>query len=136
MIFVSEINTVRCCLVVKESRNLSKIFSKGSKFLHEKKEVFLEKFAAFGKDFRKISTFLDHKTTTDCVVFYYKNHKSDCFAKIKKKDEYKLGKFFNAKTDLMPSSIKWSSEANTSSLEVFRAASVMADGIALNRKMR
>ena len=98
----------------------------------EEKEVFLEKFAAFGKDFRKISTFLDHKTTADCVEFYYKNHKSDCFEKIKKKDDDKMGKFFNAKTDL----IKWTSEANTSSLEVLRVASVTADGIALNRKMR
>lgn len=98
----------------------------------EEKEVFLEKFAAFGKDFQKISTFLDHKTTADCVEFYYKNHKSDCFEKIKKKDDDKVGKFFNAKTEL----IKWNSEANTSSLEVLRAASVTADGIALNRKMR
>lgn len=98
----------------------------------EEKEVFLEKFAAFGKDFRKISTFLDHKTTADCVEFYYKNHKSDCFENIRKKDDDKLGKFFSAKTDL----IKWNSEANTSSLEVLRAASVTADGIALNRKMR
>jgi len=102
----------------------------------EEKEVFLEKFAAFGKDFRKISTFLDHKTTADCVEFYYKNHKSVCFEKIKKKDDDKPGKSFNAKTDLIPSSMKWNSEANTSSLEVLRAASVTADGIALNRKMR
>ncbi|KAI5402018.1 hypothetical protein KIW84_066473 [Lathyrus oleraceus] len=43
----------------------------------EERNIFLKKFAAFGKDFRKIATFLDHKTTADCVEFYYKNHKSD-----------------------------------------------------------
>ncbi|KAE8702580.1 Serine carboxypeptidase-like 27 isoform 1 [Hibiscus syriacus] len=51
----------------------------------EEKEIFMDKLAAFGKDFRKIATFLDHKTTADCVEFYYKNHKSKCFEKTKKK---------------------------------------------------
>jgi hypothetical protein len=45
----------------------------------EEKGLSLEKFAAFGKDFRKIASFLDHKTTADCVEFYYKNRKSECF---------------------------------------------------------
>ncbi|KAI5443804.1 uncharacterized protein LOC127126546 isoform X2 [Lathyrus oleraceus] len=93
----------------------------------EERNIFLKKFAAFGKDFRKIATFLDHKTTADCVEFYYKNHKSDCFEKIKKKDNDKLKKFYKAKTDLMP---------NTSSLDILSAASVMADDIARNRRMR
>nr|QSD99673.1 MYB family transcription factor [Melilotus albus] len=102
----------------------------------EEKEIFLEKFAAFGKDFRKISTFLGHKTTADCVEFYYKNHKSDCFEEIKKKGADKLAKFLKAKTDLMESGIKWNSEANTSNLDILSAVSVMADGHAHNRKMR
>jgi hypothetical protein len=67
----------------------------------EEKELFLKKFAAFGKDFRKIASFLDHKTTADCVEFYYKNHKSECFEKLKRKDVGKLGKSYAAKTNLM-----------------------------------
>ncbi|KAG8645234.1 hypothetical protein MANES_10G044400v8 [Manihot esculenta] len=50
----------------------------------EERGVFIDKLATFGKDFRKIASFLDHKTTADCVEFYYKNHKSDCFEKTKK----------------------------------------------------
>jgi hypothetical protein len=57
----------------------------------------------------------------DCVEFYYKNRKFDCFEKIKKKDN-KLGKFLKAKTDLMVSGIKWNSVANTSSLDILSAA--------------
>ncbi|KAK5833090.1 hypothetical protein PVK06_016902 [Gossypium arboreum] len=45
----------------------------------EEKEIFIDKLAAFGKDFRKIASFLDHKTTADCVEFYYKNLKYECF---------------------------------------------------------
>ncbi|KAJ1393869.1 SANT/Myb domain [Sesbania bispinosa] len=102
----------------------------------EEREIFLEKFAAFGKDFRKIASFLDHKTTADCIEFYYKNHKSDCFEKIKKKDGGKLRKLFTTKTDLMASGKKWKPDMNASSLEILSAASVMAGGITGNRKMR
>ncbi|KAK7315898.1 hypothetical protein VNO77_34480 [Canavalia gladiata] len=102
----------------------------------EEREVFLEKFAAFGKNFRKIASFFDHKTTADCIEFYYKNHKSDCFEKIKKKNGGKLGKLFTAKTDLMASGKKWNCEANVASFEILNAASVMAHGIAGNRRMR
>ncbi len=35
--------------------------------------VFLEKFVAHGKDFRKIAAFLPHKTVHQCVQFYYNN---------------------------------------------------------------
>ncbi|CAI8593951.1 unnamed protein product [Vicia faba] len=98
----------------------------------EERDIFLKKFSAFGKDFRKIATFLDHKTTADCVEFYYKNHKSDCFGKIKKKDDDKLRKFYKAKTNLMPTDLM----PNTSPLDILSAASVMADDIARNRRMR
>ena len=57
----------------------------------------MDKSAMFGKDFRKISSFLDHKTTANCIQFYYKNHKFDSFEKTKKKlDVGKQGKSFNA----------------------------------------
>ncbi|GAB2223534.1 hypothetical protein Droror1_Dr00017675 [Drosera rotundifolia] len=51
----------------------------------EEKEVFIDKLAEFGKYFKKIASFLDHKTTADCVEFYYKNHKSESFERTKKK---------------------------------------------------
>ncbi|XP_028197190.1 nuclear receptor corepressor 1-like [Glycine soja] len=51
----------------------------------EERKIFSEKFEAFGKDFRKIASFLDHKTIADCVEFYYKDHKPNCLEKDKKK---------------------------------------------------
>ncbi|XP_019461170.1 PREDICTED: uncharacterized protein LOC109360607 isoform X2 [Lupinus angustifolius] len=98
-------------------------------------EVFLEKFENYGKDFRKIASFLDHKTTADCVKFYYKNHKSDCFKKIKKRDCGKLGKSFSAKTNLMESDKRWNCKMNAASLDILSAASMMVDSIAGNQKM-
>nr|KJB78953.1 hypothetical protein B456_013G026300 [Gossypium raimondii]KJB78954.1 hypothetical protein B456_013G026300 [Gossypium raimondii] len=92
----------------------------------EEKEIFMDKLAAFGKDFRKIATFLDHKTTADCVEFYYKNHKSECFKKTKKKlDLTKQGKS-SANTYLLTSGKKWSKEFNAASIDVLGSASVIA----------
>lgn len=51
----------------------------------QEKEIFLENFSLFGKDFRKIASFLAHKTVADCVEFYYKNHKSERFQKTDRK---------------------------------------------------
>ena len=93
----------------------------------EEKEIFMDKLAIFGKDFKKIASFLDHKTTADCVEFYYKNHKSDCFEKTKKKPELrKQGKSLSASTYLVTSGKKWNREMNAASLDMLGAASVMA----------
>ncbi|KAF1899466.1 hypothetical protein Lal_00019594 [Lupinus albus] len=102
----------------------------------EETDTFLEKFSNYGKDFRKIATFLDHKTTADCVEFYYKNHKSDCFEKIKKQDGRKVGNSFSANANIMASDRRWNCEVNAASLDILSAASVMADSIASNQKMR
>ncbi|XP_039021552.1 uncharacterized protein LOC120153721 [Hibiscus syriacus] len=92
----------------------------------EEKEIFMDNLAAFGKDFRKIATFLDHKTTADCVEFYYKNHKSKCFEKTKKKlDPSKQGKP-SANTYLLTLGKKWRKEFNAVSIDVLGAASVIA----------
>ncbi|GJQ11147.1 hypothetical protein GpartN1_g2938.t1 [Galdieria partita] len=37
------------------------------------KIIFLKKFLQFGKNFRKIATFLEYKTTEDVVRYYFKN---------------------------------------------------------------
>lgn len=104
----------------------------------EEKEIFMDKLATFGKDFRKISSFLDHKSTADCVEFYYKNHKSDCFEKTKKKSDIsKQGKSISSYTYLVPSGKKWNREMNAASLDILGAASAMAahaDGNARNRQ--
>ncbi|GAV67695.1 Myb_DNA-binding domain-containing protein [Cephalotus follicularis] len=101
------------------------------------KEVFMEKLATFGKNFKRIASFLDHKTTADCVEFYYKNHKSDCFEKTKKLDLSKQGKS-STNTYLVTSGKKWNRNVNAASLDMLGAASMMAahaDCSAGNRKM-
>ncbi|CAL0316092.1 unnamed protein product [Lupinus luteus] len=100
----------------------------------EEREIFLEKYAVFGKDFRKIASFLDHKTTADCVEFYYKNHNSECFEKLKKQDGSKLGKSFLVKTDMMASGRKWNHKVNAASLNILSAASVVADDMSGNKR--
>lgn len=92
----------------------------------EEREIFMDKLASLGKDFKKIASFLDHKTTADCVEFYYKNHKSACFQKTKKLDISKQDKSLSNSSYLIPSGKKWNREMNAASLDILGAASVMA----------
>ncbi|XP_058749755.1 uncharacterized protein LOC131622734 isoform X1 [Vicia villosa] len=128
--FISSNGLIEDPLATEKERNMI------NPWTSEEKEIFLEKFAVFGKDFRKIASFLDHKTTADCVEFYYKNHKSECFQKLKTKDVGKLGKSYAARTNLMASGITWNHEVNVSSFDILSAASLMADDIAGNKRMR
>jgi hypothetical protein len=41
------------------------------------KKIFHEKFASFGKNFKRIATHIDGRTTSDCVVYYYQRQKTD-----------------------------------------------------------
>ena len=41
------------------------------------------------QDFRKIATFLEHRTTAECIVFYYKTQKLDEFAAVRRKQQLK-----------------------------------------------
>ncbi|KAM7504459.1 hypothetical protein LguiB_003363 [Lonicera macranthoides] len=97
----------------------------------EEKIIFMEKFAIHGKDFRKIAAFLDHKTTADCVEFYYKNHKADCFPKTKKKPEFaKQGKSYSSSTYLVTSGKRWNREASAiASLDMLGAATAIAANV-------
>ncbi|KAL6865374.1 hypothetical protein ACP4OV_016525 [Aristida adscensionis] len=92
----------------------------------EEKEIFMEMLAKFGKDFSKISSFLVHKTTADCVEFYYKHHKSDSFREVKKlldlrQQQQPASNYLGAK-----SAKKWNPEANSASLDMLGVASAVA----------
>ena len=41
------------------------------------------------QDFRQIASFLDHRSTQDCVQFYYKTQKLDEFAAVRRKQQLK-----------------------------------------------
>uniref|UniRef100_A0A7I4AGK7 Uncharacterized protein n=1 Tax=Physcomitrium patens TaxID=3218 RepID=A0A7I4AGK7_PHYPA len=55
----------------------------------EEKRVFLEKFAVYNKNFSKIASHLELKTTADCVEFYYRNQKSEDFERIRRRQQLK-----------------------------------------------
>ncbi|KAI8539828.1 hypothetical protein RHMOL_Rhmol09G0213300 [Rhododendron molle] len=91
------------------------------------KEVFLDKLTTFGKDFRRIASFLDHKTIADCIEFYYKNHKSDCFEKTKKKPDFGgQGKSYPSTNYLVTSGKRWNRQINAASLDMLGVASAIA----------
>ncbi|XP_044461747.1 uncharacterized protein LOC123193044 isoform X2 [Mangifera indica] len=89
----------------------------------EEREIFMDKLATFGKDFRKIASFLDYKTTADCVEFYYKNRKSDCFEKIKKRP---VPVKPCSNTYFMRPGKKWDRQMNAASLDILGEATEMA----------
>ncbi|KAI0531246.1 hypothetical protein KFK09_000799 [Dendrobium nobile] len=96
-------------------------------WMQDEKEVFLEMLATYGKDFKKISSFLSHKTTADCIEFYYKNHKSESFAEVKKhlKRRKKL-QSRHCNTYLVTSEARFKRETNATSLELLGEASMIA----------
>ncbi|XP_073139278.1 uncharacterized protein [Henckelia pumila] len=91
----------------------------------EERDIFLDKLATFGKDFRKIASFLDHKTTAECVEFYYKNHKSDCFEKARKKPGVIKCSNSQSTTYLVASGKRWGRGAAAASLDILGAASAI-----------
>lgn len=103
----------------------------------EEKEIFMDKLAAYGKDFRKIASFLVHKTTADCIEFYYKNHKSDCFRQTKRQSGFvKQRKGQCANNYLVASGKRWNREANAASLDILGAASAMAANIEVGMEIQ
>lgn len=94
-------------------------------WMQEEKEIFLEMLAKYGKDFQKISSCLSHKTTADCIEFYYKNHKSESFTDVKKQLKWrKQLQSRHSNTYLITSGPRFNRDAN--SLELLGAASMIA----------
>ncbi|KAM3290048.1 hypothetical protein P3S67_018337 [Capsicum chacoense] len=123
--FISKNSLVEDPCAVEEERGLI------NPWTSKEREIFIDKLATFGKDFRKIASFLDHKTTADCIEFYYKNHKSDCFERTRRKPDYsKQAKVCSANRYLVASSGKrWNREANSASLDILGAASAIASNV-------
>ncbi|XP_038892245.1 uncharacterized protein LOC120081444 [Benincasa hispida] len=117
--FISNNGLVEDPCAVEKERNMINPWTSAER------EIFWEKLSLFGKDFKKISSFLDLKTTADCIQFYYKNHKSDSF---KKNKNLELGKQVksSAITYLVTSGKKWNPDVNATSLDILGVASVMA----------
>ncbi|MCO5579702.1 hypothetical protein L7F22_033560 [Adiantum nelumboides] len=64
-----------------------KFFNPWSK---EEKRLFLEKYSLFGKDFRRLASYLEHKSVADCIEFYYRNQKNQEFERVR--HEHRLRK--------------------------------------------
>ncbi|KAL8193208.1 hypothetical protein R6Q57_027112 [Mikania cordata] len=98
----------------------------------EDRQVFLDKYALFGKNFRKIASFFQHKTVADCVEFYYKNHKSEQFQKTKSNSKFAKGKSCNTNTNnmyLVTSGKRPNRESGAPSLDMLGAASAMVANV-------
>ncbi|XP_057859656.2 uncharacterized protein LOC131068489 isoform X1 [Cryptomeria japonica] len=94
---------------------------------HEEREIFLEKFAIFGKNFSKVASFLEHKTVADCIEFYYKNQKSESFEKVKKMHKVQKERdCHHVSTYLATAGNNRHRDSNAVSLDVFNASSVVA----------
>ncbi|XP_020108786.1 uncharacterized protein LOC109724385 isoform X1 [Ananas comosus] len=114
--------------IIEDPISLEKEKAKVNPWSQEEKDIFMEKLAAFGKDFGRISSFLTHKTTADCVEFYYKNHKSESFSEVKKLlDLRKQQQCLPTSTYLLTSDKRWNPGANAASLDMLEAASFVAE---------
>ncbi|KAG8390634.1 hypothetical protein BUALT_Bualt01G0103900 [Buddleja alternifolia] len=104
-------------------------------WMAEEREVFIDKLAAFGKDFKKIASFLDHRTIADCVEFYYKNHKSECFERARKKFDCAKERKSQPNKYLVASGKRGNREANAASLDILGAiAANVDDGVQTQQK--
>lgn len=115
--FISKNGLVEDPCVVEKERSMM------NPWTAEETYVFIEKLAAFGKDFRKIASFLDHKTVADCIEFYYKNHKSECFEKARKDSGFLKQRKSQTTTYLVGSGKRRNPELNATSLDMLGAAS-------------
>ncbi|XP_076958751.1 uncharacterized protein LOC143634603 isoform X1 [Bidens hawaiensis] len=98
----------------------------------EDKQMFLDQYALFGKNFKKIASFFQHKTVADCVEYYYKNHKSESFQNIKKNSKFAKGKscVINANsTYLVTHGKRPNRETGATSLDMLGAASAMVANV-------
>ncbi|KAL5184635.1 Nuclear receptor corepressor 1 [Glycine soja] len=99
----------------------------------EERNIFSKKLAAFEKDFQKITSFLDHKTTADCVELYYKDHKTNCLQKDKKMMGCKSRK---SKTSTSTMKGLGNHKANVDSQKKLIKTPAMVCGAAVNQRTR
>ncbi|XP_071738537.1 uncharacterized protein [Rutidosis leptorrhynchoides] len=123
--FISDNGLVEKPIDVEKEKSIVKAWT------IEDKETFLNKYSHFGKNFRKIASFLPNKTVADCVEFYYKNHKSDDFQKAKRNSEFSKGKSHTTNTYLVTSGKQRLNREMraSSSLDLLGAASVMVSNV-------
>ncbi|XP_047974137.1 uncharacterized protein LOC125216466 isoform X2 [Salvia hispanica] len=95
----------------------------------EERVIFIKKLAAYGKDFRKIASFLDHKTVADCIEFYYKNHKSKWFEEARKNSGFIKQRKSQTTNYLVGSGKRRNREFNAASLDMLGAASEIVANI-------
>lgn len=73
--FVSKNALVEDPIAVEMERKTLNLWTAGER------KIFTEKFAVHDKNFKEIASYLQHKTTADCVEYYYRNKKSEVFGK-------------------------------------------------------
>lgn len=94
----------------------------------EEKKIFAEKFAVYNKNFKEIASYIEYKTTADCIEYYYRNQKSEEFRKsqrgVQLKNRWDYTK--TSSTFLTPTAagIKRNHEANCARFEALNVANM------------
>ncbi|KAF5770783.1 putative transcription factor MYB-HB-like family [Helianthus annuus] len=124
--FISDNGLVEDPIDVEKQRAVVNLWTE------EDKQMFLDNYALFGKNFKKIASFFQHKTVADCVEFYYKNHKSESFQKTKKNSKFAKGKSCDINTNstyLVTHGKRPNRETGATSLDMLGAASAMVANV-------
>jgi nuclear receptor co-repressor 1 len=80
----------------------------------QEKEIFKEKFLQYPKNFGQIAQFLDRKTVSDCVQYYYLSKKTENYKQLLRRVKVRRGK---------------RTQANQAAAAAAEAASAMASGV-------
>ncbi|KAG0572956.1 hypothetical protein KC19_VG137600 [Ceratodon purpureus] len=94
----------------------------------EERKVFTEKFAVYNKNFKVIASYLQLKTTADCVEYYYRNKKTEEFEKssygLQLKNRWDYTKSSSAFLAPTPSRIERNHEPTCDRIDALNAANM------------
>ncbi|KAH7405305.1 hypothetical protein KP509_15G065000 [Ceratopteris richardii] len=105
----------------------------------EERRTFLDKYSMFGKNLRKIASYLEHKTVADCVQFFYRNQKSEEFEKIHRRHQLKKRREARSSALYLTSAMTVNNnrqEVNTSYVEGLSLVAAAAAAVSVPRSVK
>jgi len=82
------------CGLVEDPVTELEAFKLANIWTPEERKIFVDKFQQFPKDFRRVASYLEHRSVGDCIQFFYENQKSDDFANYRRKKQLKKRKLY------------------------------------------
>eukprot|EP01018_Ginkgo_biloba_P003157 Gb_22337 [translate_table: standard] len=116
--------------LVEESVALEKEQTMINPWTSKEREIYWENFAILGKTFSRIASFLEHKTMADCVEFYYKNHTSVSYERLKiQRDLQKQRVYFHTSMYVLSSGNKRHHDSDVISLDILGVVALATSAI-------